>query len=178
MAEYASQGVGNAGLVTGIVGSAGWLLNGGLNNLFGGRNGIDVSSAAMAALAATALKDGDNKPVSRHEMTLQQELAAEKSRSALLEADNNTDKKLVDVYKDINAKVNEVTEKLYAMREEQNKINSAQAVTNGVTTATLQCMQNNIATLMGLTKVVIPNGNVCPGWGNVTVKVSPETATT
>lgn len=94
MAEYASQGVGNAGLVTGIVGSAGWLLNGGLNNLFGGRNGIDMSSAAMAAIAATALKDGDNKPVSRYEMTLQQELAAEKSRSALLEADNNTDKNL------------------------------------------------------------------------------------
>ena len=30
MAEFASRGVGNAALTTGIIGTAGWVLNGGL----------------------------------------------------------------------------------------------------------------------------------------------------
>lgn len=36
MAEFASKGVANAGLTTGIIGTAGWLLNGGLGNVLGG----------------------------------------------------------------------------------------------------------------------------------------------
>jgi hypothetical protein len=40
---------------------------------------------------------------------------------------------------------------------------------NAVNTATISCIQGQIATLMGLTKTVIPNGSICPGWGNVTV---------
>lgn len=44
MAEFASKGVGNAGLTLGIIGTAGWLLrgsgcgNGLLGGLFGGGN--------------------------------------------------------------------------------------------------------------------------------------------
>jgi hypothetical protein len=37
-------------------------------------------------------------------------------------------------------------------------------------------MTAQIAQLYGLTKLVIPNGSVCPGWGNVTV--TPAAATT
>jgi hypothetical protein len=40
---------------------------------------------------------------------------------------------------------------------------------NAVNTATIGCIQGQIATLLGLTKTVIPNGSICPGWGNVTV---------
>ena len=40
---------------------------------------------------------------------------------------------------------------------------------NAVNTATISCIQGQIATLLGLTKTVIPNGSICPGWGNVTV---------
>jgi hypothetical protein len=40
---------------------------------------------------------------------------------------------------------------------------------NAVNTTTIGCIQGQIATLMGLTKTVIPNGSICPGWGNVTV---------
>lgn len=36
MAEFASKGVANTGLGLGIAGTAGWLLNGGLSNIFGG----------------------------------------------------------------------------------------------------------------------------------------------
>jgi hypothetical protein len=37
-----------------------------------------------------------------------------------------------------------------------------QAVMNSQITANIACMQGNIATLMGLTKTIIPITNVCP----------------
>ena len=58
MAEFASKGVGTAGLTTGIIGTAGWLLNGGLGNILGGIGGNNA--ALMGALACS-----DNQPVSR-----------------------------------------------------------------------------------------------------------------
>lgn len=39
---------------------------------------------------------------------------------------------------------------------------AAQAVVNAQITANISCMQNSIAALNGLTKTVIPIGNVCP----------------
>lgn len=42
-------------------------------------------------------------------------------------------------------------------------------------TAALNCMQGQIAQLMSLTKVVVPNSSICPGWGDVTVSVTPTT---
>jgi hypothetical protein len=44
-----------------------------------------------------------------------------------------------------------------------------QAVYNGVNTAAVECIKGQIAQLMGLTKLVVPNASICPGWGNVTV---------
>ena len=38
----------------------------------------------------------------------------------------------------------------------------SQAVVNAQVTANLSCLQNTVATLSGLTKTVIPIGNVCP----------------
>ena len=40
----------------------------------------------------------------------------------------------------------------------------------------INCMQGQIAQLFGLTKLVVPNTSVCPGWGNVTI--TPSTTTT
>lgn len=42
--------------------------------------------------------------------------------------------------------------------------------------ASFNCVAGQVAQLMALTKLVIPNTSVCPGWGNVTV--SPVTTTT
>ena len=50
-----------------------------------------------------------------------------------------------------------------------------QAVYNATNTATLNCIQGQVAQLMGLTKLVVPNGSICPGWGDVTVSVTPTT---
>ena len=43
-------------------------------------------------------------------------------------------------------------------------------------TGTINCMQGQIAQLQGLTKLVVPNTSVCPGWGNVTI--TPAATTT
>ena len=98
-------------------------------------------------------------------------LASSESSNALLSAELNTEKKMVEVFNTLNDKINGVV-------SDQAAINSAQAVTNCATTSALAVAQNNIAQLMALTKVVIPNGNVCPGWGNATVSVATSPATT
>ena len=46
---------------------------------------------------------------------------------------------------------------------------------NGTNTAAIGCIQGQIAQLMGLTKLVVPNTSVCPGWGNVTITAGGTT---
>ena len=156
MAEFASKGVANTGLGLGIAGTAGWLLNGGLSNIFGG-GGI-----------------GGN--VSRYDLGMAQELAAKDGEIAVLKSEKYTDEKLVDVYKDLNGQINALSAQMQANKDEQYQVNMQQAVYNGTNTATIGCLQNQVAQLMALTKLVVPNASICPGWGNVTV--APETGTT
>lgn len=151
--EYASKGVAGAGLGLGIAGTALGLLNGGWGNLLGGMNGCC----------------GENTAVDRYELNLVQEIAAKDAHIGLLEADKYTDQKIVEAYKDLQAQIT-------AIKDNQTAINTQQAVYNGTNTATISCMQQQIAALQALTKLVVPNSSVCPGWGNVTI--TPATAAT
>lgn len=151
--EYASKGVGTAGLTTGIIGSAGWLLNGGLGNLLGGGNGCC----------------SENMPVSRYEMDMSQQLAAKDAKIGLLEADKYTDQKISETYITLNGQINALAEEVRHNKDEQYAINLNQAVLNGTTGAAINCIQTQVAALQGLTKLVVPNTSVCPGWGNVTI---------
>ena len=153
MAEFASKGVAGSGLGLGIAGTALGLLNGGAG-LLGGGWGRGVCS--------------ENTPVSRYELGLQQEIAAKDSRIGLLESNIYTDQKLADVY-------DRLTTKMNGMKDEQAAVNMAQAAYNAGNTAAVSVIQSQVAQLMGLTKLVIPNGSVCPGWG--ALKVVPETTT-
>lgn len=153
MAEFASKGVAGTGLGLGIAGTALGLLNGGAG-LLGGGWGRGLCS--------------ENTPVNRYELELQQELAAKDARIGLLESNIYTDQKLSDVYERLTTKMN-------GMKDEQAAVNMAQAAYNAGNTAAVAVVQSQVAQLMGLTKLVIPNGSVCPGWG--AVKVVPETTT-
>ena len=152
------QGQGNFNTV-GAAGGIGWiaekLTGGNLGNIFGNNCNNDPSSV----------------PVSRYEMGLMQTIAAKDSKIGLLESNIYTDSKIADVYERLNNKIG-------AMKDEQNAINLQQAVYNGVNTATIECVKNQVAQLMGLTKLVVPNTAVCPGWGNVTITpaTTPTTA--
>lgn len=134
--KYASKGVAGTGLGLGIAGTALGLLGGnGMLNLFGNNNCCG----------------GDNAPVNRYEMNLQQELAAKDSKIGLLESNIYTDSKIADVYERLNTKIGCIESQI-----------SHQAVVNAQITANISCMQNAINTLNGLTKTVVPIDNVCP----------------
>lgn len=155
--EYASKAVGNTGLGLGIAGTALGLLNGGLG-LLGGMGGMNCMSGGCCP---------QNAAVNRYEMTLLQENNAKDAKIALLEADKYTDQKLTDVYKDLNAQISELQAQV-----------SQQAVYNATVNGTMSCMQQQIAQLQSLTKLVVPNTSVCPGWGNVTITPAAATTTT
>lgn len=142
--DVASAGVGGAGLGLGIAGTALGLLNGNgnlLGGLFGGSRNCGCTPQDM--------------PISRYEAAMMQELAAKDGKIALLESNIYTDSKIADVYERLNLKIER-------MRDDQSAINQQQAVYNGVNTATIQCIQGQVAQLMGLTKLVVPATSICP----------------
>lgn len=150
------QGQGNYNSVGASAGIASFFgLN--ANNILGGlgcnRNGCNSCDTA----------------VSRYEATMMQELAAKDGKIALLESNIYTDSKIADVYERLITRIN-------ADKDAQNAVNMQQVAYNATNTAAINCIQGQIAQLFGLTKLVIPNGSVCPGWGNVTV--TPATAPT
>lgn len=149
--KYASKGVAGSGLGLGIAGTALGLLNNGngLGGLFGNNNG----------------GCSEDHYVNRYELGLQQELAAKDSKIGLLESNIYTDSKISDVYERLNNKIGVLEGQI-----------CQQNVYNATNTATINCISGQIAQLMSLTKLVVPNTSVCPGWGNVTV--TPATTTT
>ena len=156
MAEFASKGVAGAALGTGIAGTALGILNGGLGNILG--TGINNGCAA-------------NCFVNRYELELENQIVSKDSEIALLKSNIYTDQKLVDLYSNLQSQLN-------AIKDNQNAVNMQQAVFNGTTTSTISCIQNQIAQLQSLTKLVVPNTSVCPGWGNVTITPATSTTTT
>lgn len=157
MGEFASKGVAGAALGTGI----GGLTLGVLNAMGGCCNG--------GGLLGGVFGNNNGCMVNRYELGLVQEIASKDARIGLLEADKYTDQKIVEAYKDLQGQIN-------ALKADQNEVNMNQAVYNGTNTATLTCIQQQIAALQGLTKLVVPNTSVCPGWGSV--NVTPATTTT
>jgi hypothetical protein len=144
--KYASKGVAGAGLGLGIAGTALGLLQGnGLNGILGGwGNGNCIPSESM--------------PVTRYDAGKDARIAELETEVKLRDANIYTDSKLNDLRNYVDVKFATVNDKL-----------CAQAVHNATNDAVLGCMQSQIAQLMGLTKLVVPNTSVCPGWGNVTI---------
>ena len=159
--EYNVTGQGQGSFNTvGAAGGIGWiaekLFNG---NLLGGPNGYNPYNGYGEC----------NTPVNRYEMSMMQAIASKDAKIGLLESNIYTDQKIADVYERLNMKIN-------ANKDAQDAINLQQAVYNGTNTAAINCIQGQIQQLYSLTKLVVPNSAVCPGWGNVTV--TPAAATT
>lgn len=154
--DYASSGVGNAGLALGIIGTslASGLLNGnGVGGLFGNGNRMAANEAVTLAIAQ---KDAE---------------------IARLKADQATDAKMVEVYKDLraidkaqDAAISVLKDRVSAIEtaaplREQIVLGQVQNVAQSVATANAQvqaqiaCIQD---TLSGITKTVVPATAVCP----------------
>ena len=153
--DYASKGVAGAGLGLGIAGTALGLLNGGIPGLLGGWN--NCNGAAMSS---------DNMPVNRYE-------ASQSARIAELE----TEVKLRDANTYTLGEINKVRDYVDRRFERVECSINQQAVYNATNNAALNCIQGQVAQLYGLTKLVVPNSSICPGWGDVTVSITPATTT-
>lgn len=153
MAEFASNAKANAGLATGIIGTslAGLMaLGNGVGNVLGGNPTCGCS---------------ENHLVNRYELGMEQEIAKLKADIALRDANIYNDQKSLELYKYFDGEIKRIDKTL-----------CEQAVYNATQTGAISCIQGQIAQLQSLTKLVVPNTSVCPGWGNVTI--TPAAATT
>ena len=92
--EFASKGVGTAGLTTGIIGSALGLLNGGgIGNILGIGGGNCCP---------------ENQPVTRYELGLEQSNAAKDAEIAQLRANTYQDQKTLELYRYIDGELREI----------------------------------------------------------------------
>ena len=136
--EYANKGVAGAGLGLGIAGTALGLLNGGLGNL-----GIGTANARPAC--------NEEHWVNRYEAAQSARIAELETEVKLRDANTYTDSKILDLYKYVDGRFGVVEAQI-----------CQQNVYNATNTAAIGCINNQIAQLMALTKVVIPAANVCP----------------
>lgn len=132
--EYTSIGKGNAALTTGIIGTAGVGL-GLLNNLLGN---------AQPACS-------EDHCVNRYEAAQQNKISALETEIKLRDANVYT---LGEV-----GKLRDYMERRFDKVEHEL---CDQRVYNAANTSAISCMQQQIATLLGLTKTVIPSDSICP----------------
>jgi hypothetical protein len=144
--EFASNAKANAGLTTGIIGTAGF----GLSLL----NGLMGVNPAMAGAAVCH----ENMPVNRYEAEQQAKIAKLESDLALRDATSYVLGETGKLRDYVEAKFDRIECQL-----------SDQKAYNAANNAALGCINGQIAQLYGLTKLVVPNTSVCPGWGNVTI---------
>ena len=96
-------------------------------------------------------------------------ISALESEIAMLKSEKYTDKVGTEVYAELNKKFNEIGQFVAGMDKNS-------AVAEAINAERISCLSNRVAALEALTKTVVPNSSVCPGWGNVTI--TPAAATT
>lgn len=170
--NFASKAVGTAGLTTGIIGTALGAMNGG--GILGGLTGRTTSAMGDAAQIAQAVAEltgmtgrcSENTPATRYDLQNVKELMAKDQEIAILKSEQNTEVKIADVYERIMTRVN-------ADRRDQDAWNAQQMVNNAQMSGAIAANAASIANLQNccsqITKLVVPNTSICPGWGDVTI---------
>ena len=156
--DYASKGVAGAGLGLGIAGTALGLLNGnGLGGLLGGWNG--GYNPAMVC--------SESQLVNRYEAGQAARIAELETEVKLRDANFYTLGEMGKLREYVDGKFAKVESELCNQR-----VVNAQIIGNTT------CMAGQINQLYALTKLVVPNSSICPGWGDVTVAITPASTTT
>lgn len=80
----------------------------------------------------------------------------------------------------VSQRILDLTTENQRLRSEQytDRIAAGQGVINATQTAQIACLEKQVNMLYGLTKLVVPNSNVSPGWGPVDVAAVAATAAT
>lgn len=136
--EYASKGVAGAGLGLGIAGTALGLLGGGSALL----NGWNPRGAGTCS---------EDHVINRYEAEQSARIAELETEVKLRDANIHTDSKILKVYEYFDGRLRGVEGQI-----------AQQAVYNATNNGLIGCLQQQVAQLQGLTKVVIPATSVCP----------------
>ena len=110
-----------------------------------------LNNGLMGNLFGNGNADPGDRPVTRYEMELIRGSMAKDSEIAALKAQQYSDSKAAGLQAQI----------------------CQQAVWNATQEGLIRCQAERIAQLYTLTQLVVPNGNVMPGWGPVTVLPTP-----
>ena len=151
MGEFASNGKANAGLTTGIIGTT----LGGLWALGAGNGNGGILNGLLGG-------GGCNN-----------QLSALMAENAMLKSENYSDKTSKEVYAQTLADNNALSQQVFNFVNPIAQTVAANQVEMARMDERIKCLTN---TVNGITKVVVPNTSVCPGWGNVTI--TPATTTT
>lgn len=134
--KYASNAKGNTAVTLGGVALGTSLLgNGILSNILGGNNNCC----------------SEDHYVNRYEAEQSARIAELETEVKLRDSNIYTDGKILDLYKYVDGKFGCIERELCDQR-----------VYNATNTATISCVQGQVAQLAALTKVIIPAGNICP----------------
>ena len=170
--NFASKGVAGAGLGLGIAGTALGVMNGGLGNLLGGLGGWNNGCGNVYGWNGynggmpIVVSEGDHC-VNRYEAGQSARIAELETEVKLRDANIYTDSKLNDLRNYMERRFDHVEHELCDQRS-----------FNAGIMGKVGCIGDQVSELMALTKRVVPNTSVCPGWGDVTVSVTPATTTT
>ena len=162
MAEFATNGKGNLGVTLGAIGTGLGVLGNGIlsNGLFSGWN---------TPMGRRGCCNESDEFVTRYDAGKDARIAALEQQVALGQAEKYTDQKMIDVYSKLEGRI-------MSLERQVSDNAAAQGVINATIGSSVSVLQNQVAQIMSLTKLVVPNTSVCPGWGNVTI--TPAAATT
>ena len=144
-----------------------------------GTTALGIIGTALGGLAATGGLNGgllnmgntncmcnENMPVNRYEAQQSARIAELETEVKLRDANFYTLGEMGKLRDYVDGRFEKVESQLC-----DQKVFNATAISN------IGCIQSQIGQLYSLTKLVVPNTSVCPGWGDVTVTVTPTTTT-
>lgn len=141
MAEFvAGKGTTALGIIGTVLGSLG----------VAGSNGVNGLLGRMGTCS-------EEHYVNRYEAQQSARIAQLETEVKLRDSNIYTDTKLLDLYKYIDGKFGVVEKEL-----------CDQKVYNATNIATVNCIAGQVNQLFALTKLVIPNASICPGWTTTT----------
>ena len=130
----------------------------------GGIGGYIGGIATLLGLAGnvTGVNGSSTQYVTKDELNYVQELGNKDSEIALLKAESDSEKKMIDIYKQIKSEMNVLEGLVRSNKDEQTAVNTAQQVYNATNSSTVAVINNQVAQLMALTALKIPKASICP----------------
>lgn len=148
--KYASKGVAGTALGIGIGALGLETLRGGLSGILG--NGNNCCS--------------DDHTINRYEAAQNAKIAELETEIKLRDANTFTMGEMAKLRDYVDGRIGVIEHEM-----------CDQKVYNATLNSTIGCIQAQIAQLASLTKIVVPNSSICPGWGTAAVTVTPATTT-